>query len=213
MILNEMSTICYGGNKKCENEVSNGARSVPTHTPQVLKTPARNALYLPNKELALVLASEWDSQISKGGIQPSLMPVMTLVSSAIDQIEPDVSQTIDTLLPYLETDTICFPCDDPDHAELRRRQQEMWRPLHLKLNELGIYLGMSDRGLSIPCHSPDAALQADSLLRTFSSLELSAVQAITMECKSLAIGIGLAMRWISVEEVSYRDSAVINLWS
>ncbi len=139
------------------------------------------------------------------------MPVMTVVSSAIDQIEPDISQTIDSLLPYLETDTTCFPCHDTSNTELRKRQQEMWRPLHLKLNELGIYLGMSDGELSIPCHSPDASLQADSLLRTFSSLELAAVQAITMECKSLAIGIGLAKRWISVEEVSYRY-AVINLW-
>ncbi len=140
------------------------------------------------------------------------MPVMTLVSSAIDQIKPDISQTIDSLLPYLETDTTCFPCDDPSHPELRKRQQEMWRPLHLKLSELGIHLGMSDGGLSIPCHSPDAALKADFLLHSFSPLELAAVQAATMECKSLAIGIGLAKRWISVEEVSYMD-AVINLWS
>ncbi len=158
-----------------------------------------------------MLASEWDYQTTKGGIQPSLMPIMTLVSSAIDQIEPDISHTISSLLPYLETDTTCFPCQDESHTKLRKRQQEMWRPLHLKFNELGIHLGMSDGGISLPCHSPDASLQADYLLRAFSSLELAAVQAITMECKSLALGIGLAKRWVSVEEVSYRFS-VISLW-
>lgn len=52
-----------------------------------LKTPARTPLLLPSYELAAAVALEWDSQIDKRrGIQPANMPLMTLSSTAIDQV-------------------------------------------------------------------------------------------------------------------------------
>ena len=76
---------------------------------KLLKTPARNSLQINNLELALMIANEWDSQTNQiKGIEPSTMPMMMLVSTAIDQIKNDPSFARETCLSYLPTDTALF---------------------------------------------------------------------------------------------------------
>lgn len=37
-------------------------------------------------ELAMAVAAEWDAQVTEKGLEPALMPLMTLASTAIDQV-------------------------------------------------------------------------------------------------------------------------------
>ena len=37
-------------------------------------------------DLAMAVAAEWDAQTSSKGIEPALMPLMSLASTAIDQV-------------------------------------------------------------------------------------------------------------------------------
>jgi chaperone required for assembly of F1-ATPase len=58
---------------------------------RTLRTPAGRDLHMPNFEIALAVASEWDAQAAghPKGIQPATMPLMTLVATAIDQCVPN----------------------------------------------------------------------------------------------------------------------------
>ena len=72
-----------------------------------LRTPAGNVLLLPSLPLALAIAAEWDAQAANHpkGIQPATMPMMTLASTAIDQILPDHGLQVNniTYLLYSES--------------------------------------------------------------------------------------------------------------
>jgi chaperone required for assembly of F1-ATPase len=76
---------------------------------RTLRTPARNSLEFDKIGLALAVAAEWDAQTdTKRGIQPPTMPMMSLASTAIDQISLDPSDAISTCMGYLGTDTALF---------------------------------------------------------------------------------------------------------
>lgn len=41
-------------------------------------------------ELAMAVAAEWDAQTSTKGLEPAVMPLMALASTAIDQVWSDI---------------------------------------------------------------------------------------------------------------------------
>jgi hypothetical protein len=92
---------------------------------RTLRTPAGNDLHLPNIEIALSIASEWDAQRAKNpkGIQPATMPLMTLAATAIDQILPDAYLVKKTCLSYLPTDTALFLTSESDRLLLKKQRQ------------------------------------------------------------------------------------------
>jgi chaperone required for assembly of F1-ATPase len=102
---------------------------------RVLKTPGRKPLSLPNMDLAIAVAAEWDAQTdTRNGIQPVNMPMMSLASTAIDQVQDDPQTTIDTCVKYLPTDTALFLTQDYDRI-LLQQQKERFDPVVAKLNE------------------------------------------------------------------------------
>lgn len=93
---------------------------------RTLKTPARNNLFLPNKWLAIAIAAEWDAQIDeRKGIQPATMPLMTLASTAIDQVRLSRETTIYTCMSYLPTDTALFFTTEEDRLLLKKQKQHL----------------------------------------------------------------------------------------
>ena len=84
---------------------------------------------MPSLELALAIALEWDSQTVTGrGIQPATMPMMTLASTAIDQVKVDPSIATAQCLSYLSTDTALVYAH-PEERELLKLQHETFQPL------------------------------------------------------------------------------------
>ncbi len=92
---------------------------------QALTSPRGVAIVAPTQELAARLAREWDEQGE--WIVPAAMPVMRLVSVALDHTPARREALIQELTRYLETDLVCHV--DDDDAALRARQDEVWGPL------------------------------------------------------------------------------------
>jgi chaperone required for assembly of F1-ATPase len=90
-----------------------------------LKSPAGAPLALPRRCLAEALAAEWDAQ--EGEIRPLEMPLMRLVSTAIDRVALQRDVVVDEIAGYGGTDLVCYRVDHP--AELARRQLALWQPL------------------------------------------------------------------------------------
>ena len=80
---------------------------------------------VPNAALAEALADEWRAQGEE--IDPATFPYRDMADDAIDHVTADRAGIIHTLLPYAETDTLCYRAD-PDEP-LYRRQREVWEPL------------------------------------------------------------------------------------
>ncbi len=93
---------------------------------RILRTPGRNPLQFPNISLALAVAAEWDAQTDdKKGIEPVTMPLMTLASTAIDQVLVSPSTTINNCLKYLPTDSALFFTHDQDRVLLSKQRKHL----------------------------------------------------------------------------------------
>lgn len=90
-----------------------------------IRTQGRNAQVVPTRALAEALAEEWRAQGDE--VDPRGFPLRDLADYAIDHVRQDRAAAIAGLLPYVETDTLCYRAD-PDEP-LYRRQRELWEPL------------------------------------------------------------------------------------
>jgi chaperone required for assembly of F1-ATPase len=90
-----------------------------------VRTQGGNPQLLPNRATAEALAAEWAAQGEE--IDPASFLLRDLADHAIDTIAADRAGTIETLLRYAETDTLCYRAEPED--ALRARQEELWEPL------------------------------------------------------------------------------------
>lgn len=90
-----------------------------------VKTVGGRAQLLPSRGLAEALAEEWAAQGDE--IDPAGFVLRDMADFALDVVAPDPVETIAALLPYGETDTLCYRAEpeEPLHA----RQLELWEPL------------------------------------------------------------------------------------
>lgn len=90
-----------------------------------VKTQGGNAQVVPWRPLAEALAAEWAAQGET--VDPTGFVLRDLADFAIDSVSADRPGTIETLLRYADTDTLCYRADPAD--ALHARQQELWEPL------------------------------------------------------------------------------------
>ncbi len=92
---------------------------------RAVRTPARASLIVPTRALADAIAAEWQAQGED--IDPRAMPLTGLANAAIDHAAADPAAFAAALLPYAETDLLCYR-DDRD-ATLAAEQAAAWNPL------------------------------------------------------------------------------------
>lgn len=80
---------------------------------------------VPSAALARRLAAEWDAQGEE--IDPNAFLFRDMADYALDVVAPDRAQAISELVPYGETDTLCYRAEDGD--SLRREQDLLWEPV------------------------------------------------------------------------------------
>jgi len=90
-----------------------------------LKTPAKKPMHLPREALAKLVAAEWDVQQDE--IDSHSMPVMRLVSTALDRVSEVPQETAEAYAAYAMSDLLCYRADHPE--KLVAKQAESWDPL------------------------------------------------------------------------------------
>mmetsp|Transcript_20891 Transcript_20891/g.30251 ORF Transcript_20891/g.30251 Transcript_20891/m.30251 type:complete len:181 (-) Transcript_20891:34-576(-) len=130
------------------------------------------------------------------------MPLMTLISTAVDHISVDPEPTIKNILNYLPTDTACYLAPAEDRI-LRKRQEEHLTPLREKLQEaLGVKFGTSESVLGSVAHPSETMVKIQNEVNQMDPFTLAALQCATMECKSILIGLSLVMQHIEPEQAA-----------
>lgn len=90
-----------------------------------IRTAGRRPQTVPTRALADALAAEWDAQGDE--MDPSCFILRDLADYALDVVAPARADAIRELIPYAETDTLCYRAEDGE--PLHRRQIEVWEPL------------------------------------------------------------------------------------
>lgn len=90
-----------------------------------LKTPAKRPMHLPREALAKLVAAEWDAQQDE--IDSHSMPVMRLVSTALDRVSEVPQETAEAYAAYAMSDLLCYRAEHPE--KLVSKQAESWDPL------------------------------------------------------------------------------------
>jgi chaperone required for assembly of F1-ATPase len=150
-----------------------------------IRTQGGAAQVLPSRALAEALAAEWAGQGEK--VDPRAFVLRDLTDYAIDQIAPDKAATAARLLPYAETDTLCYRAD-PDEP-LFRRQQEVWEPLVAACEARH---GIRFERVSGIVHRPqprETIARLEALLAERDPFQLAALETLTSLAASLIAGL------------------------
>lgn len=90
-----------------------------------LRTPARNALILPNEAMAAAIAAEWDAQEEE--VEPATMPITGLANASIDLAAPKAAEFAAPIAEYAVSDLLCYR--DARDPILQEEQAAAWNPI------------------------------------------------------------------------------------
>lgn len=152
---------------------------------RMVKTQGGNQQLLPNRAIAEALAAEWAAQGET--IDPASFVLRDLADHAIDTVAADRAGTIETLLRYADTDTLCYRAD-PDDA-LRARQEKLWEPL---VGQAEARWDVRFNRIDGIIHQPLPASTLARLCKALDALDAFALSALTTMA-SLAASLIVAM--------------------
>lgn len=91
---------------------------------RAIKTVGGRAQVVPSQALAEAMAAEWADQGEE--IDPALFVLRDMADYALDVVALDPATAVEDLLPYAETDTLCYRADPEE--PLYPRQLTEWEP-------------------------------------------------------------------------------------
>ncbi|KAF9897095.1 ATP synthase complex assembly protein atp12 [Lobosporangium transversale] len=178
-----------------------GDRVAVTLDGRILKTPAGNQLTLPKDQehLALMIAGEWHGQ--KTLLKAHSLPMTSLVARAIDGFvgnEQGRKDTLDRLIKFLDTDSVCYQQDYPD--SIVKAQHEHWDPiLKWVKDEYGLDIRVS-QGITYVQQTDEVKQKLRDIVNSMNDIDLSAFERATLTAKSFLIGLAVVKRHLSVEK-------------
>ncbi len=152
---------------------------------RALRTQGGGTQLLPTQALAETMADEWRQQGEE--VDSRSFPMRDMADYAIDHISMDPADTIDTLLRYADTDTLCYRADPED--ALFERQQNLWEPLLTAFEARHDLRLTRVSGIN---HRPHPAASMDrlrTLLESQDAFTLSALNVMTALAASLTIAL------------------------
>jgi chaperone required for assembly of F1-ATPase len=161
-----------------------------------LRTPTKRPLALPTAALAVAIAAEWREQGES--IEPAIMPITRLASTAQDRLPELRAAAIAELVDYAETDLLCYRAAAP--LDLVERQSQRWQPLlDWAARTYGARLVMTTSIL--PVAQPKAAVQRlQAAVEALDDWRLVGLHAATSVLGSMILGLALVEGRIDAEQ-------------
>jgi len=150
-----------------------------------IRTQGGAAQIVPSRALAHALAKEWRAQGET--VDPHAFPLRDLADYAIDHVAPNPAETVARLLPYAETDTLCYRAD-PDEP-IYRRQRDLWEPLLAAFEARhGVRLERTSGVIHKP-HPPETLSALRAALEAKDPFTLAALQTLAPLAASLSVAL------------------------
>ncbi|KAK9461587.1 uncharacterized protein V1516DRAFT_672427 [Lipomyces oligophaga] len=183
---------------------------------KTIKTSGGNPIIVPASKLVLanLIIQEW-ATLPNLQIKPHSLPLTSITARAIDlaQLEPAEREStreaiIESLLPYLDTDTmLIFAPTSEYEGALRKDQETQYRP-HIEWAEMEIFDGHSlvfsdgDEGLMANRQTEQVKEKARNWARGLSEFQLAAFERAVLGAKSFIGGMRLVLQEISTSELA-----------
>ncbi|CCA92772.1 ATP12 family chaperone protein [Novosphingobium sp. PP1Y] len=150
-----------------------------------IKTAGGRTQIVPTMPLAEALAEEWAAQGED--IDPAGFVLRDLCDFAIDAVAVDRAEAIRGMVPYAETDTLCYRADPED--ALFQRQQEVWEPLLKSAEERWGLTFTRVSGIIHKPQPPRTLARLEQLLGEQDDFTLAGLRMLTSLAASLVIGL------------------------
>lgn len=150
-----------------------------------IKTVGGRPQVAPSPALARALAAEWAHQGET--IDTAAFVLRDLIDYTLDVVAPDPAATVRELVPYAETDTLCYRGEAGE--ALHDRQCAVWDPL---LESAEARLGARFERIEGIIHSPQPEATLARLVAELDQLDpfaLAALRTLTSLAASLIIGL------------------------
>ena len=161
------------------------------------KTPGRQTLAVPSRDLAEAMAEEWAGQGQE--IDPSTMPVTRIVNSAIDGVAPRRAEVVDDLVRYAGSDLVYYRAGDPER--LARSQDAAWSPvLDWAREERGARFTLAEGVMHVTQPEEAVAAIREAVEEVKSPFALAALHVMTTLSGSVLIALAHAAQRLDVDQ-------------
>ncbi|HKT85430.1 MAG TPA: ATP12 family protein [Novosphingobium sp.] len=150
-----------------------------------IRTAGGRPQAVPTKDLAEALAGEWSAQGEE--IDPASFHLRDLADFAIDAVAGNRAEAIRDLMPYAETDTLCYRADPED--ALYRRQLQVWEPLLTDAEARWALRFMRVSGIVHRPQPPETLVRLGQILEGENDFSLAALRMLASLAASLVIGL------------------------
>jgi len=161
-----------------------------------VRTPGRNPLAAPTRDLAEAMAAEWEAQTEN--IDPMAMPLTRLANSVIDGVARDIQAVADDAAKYFETDLLFYRAGFPD--ALIARQAEHWDPvLRWAADTLGAHFILTEGVIHVA--QPETAVTAARSALPKDAWPVGAFHVVTTMTGSAMLALALKHRVLDAAQV------------
>lgn len=139
------------------------------------KSPAKSPLVLPTRDLAQMVADEWEAQATL--IDFAAMPGTRLAFTGIDRMAETRAEVAREIAAYAGSDLLCYRAEHP--TPLVERQDRDWQPL---LDWAGQTLGVTFMPVTGVIHTPQPAetlAAVEALALSLDDFSLAGVSSAT----------------------------------
>ena len=164
---------------------------------RAVKTPARNPLAVPRRDVAEALAAEWEAQSDE--IDPATMPLTRLVNSAIDRVAGETATAVrDDIVKHAAGDQLFYRAERPQ--SLIDAENRLWSPILAAAEKaLGVRFMLAE-GIVHVEQDPKALEAVARALEPYDALSLAALHSMTTLTGSALIALAVARGDLSAEE-------------
>jgi chaperone required for assembly of F1-ATPase len=161
-----------------------------------IRTPGQNPLVVPSREIADLIAAEWNAQGEM--IQPMSMPMTRLANSVIDGVAQNVVAVSDDIGKYFGSDLLFYRASFPE--ELIARQAQHWDPvLRWAADDLGAHFILAEGIVHVI--QPDKAIAAAREALPGDPWRVGALHVVTTITGSALLALALQHRALKRDQV------------
>src|SRR3954447_12350194 len=151
-----------------------------------VRTPSRRLLAAPTREIADLIAAEWDAQ--KELIDPTTMPVTRLANTVIDAVTDRIEAVTEDIAKYFHSDLVFYRAGHPE--ALVAREAEHWDPvLFWAADALGAHFILTEGIVHV--RQPDQAVSAARAALPADPWQLAALHMVTTLTGSALLALAL----------------------
>jgi chaperone required for assembly of F1-ATPase len=161
-----------------------------------VRTPSRNLLAAPTREIATAIAAEWEAQ--QDVINPMTMPTTRLANSVIDGVTGRVEVVVEDIAKYFETDLLFYRAGHPE--ALVAREAAHWDPvLFWAAQTLGAHFVLTEGVVHV--RQPDQAIAAARAALPSDPWAVGALHVVTTLTGSALLALSLMRGRLDADEV------------